>query len=141
MALLTGWLICQQFPWPCVERATAINRSGASTCSRVRVQQSGKKCWGEGRGILGSFQGPLVYMKGYCLCLTCLFCMAAWRPLSGLRISMHLALVACLSGCLSARQTGRNKGAATCPASLCSTPLYGPTHRVAHLPAVSTAVC
>ena len=43
-------------------------------------------------------------------------------------------------GPCQARQMGRNKGAATCPASLCCPPLQAPAHQVAHLPAISAAM-
>jgi len=53
--MLTGLLVCQPFPWPCVESATAISRFSASICNGARAQQSGIKCWSESRGIMGSF--------------------------------------------------------------------------------------
>ena len=59
IALFTGLLVCQPFPWLCVERATAISRSGASSCSGARAQQSRAKPWICSKGSLGSFQGPV----------------------------------------------------------------------------------
>ena len=67
-------------------------------------------------GILGSFQGNLELRKDS-VCFR-LICMVAWKTVRGLRIGVCPALVLSLCKCPSARQTGRNKGAATCPAPL-----------------------
>ena len=42
-----------------VDTSTAIRWCGASTCSGARTHQSSTKCWGEGRGIFGSFRGSV----------------------------------------------------------------------------------
>jgi len=59
-------------PQGCVERATAISRSGASSCSGVRAQQSSSKCWGRARGPWGAARvlgerGGLQFGSDFCV--------------------------------------------------------------------------
>ena len=76
-------------PQGCVERATAISRSDASTCSGATAQESCIKLWGAGRGILGTCWDP---WKGHFLWLTYLSCVT-WRADGELRTGVCPALV------------------------------------------------
>ena len=89
--------------------------------------------------FLGEHPGVLWVQEKYRLWLTYLSCIAR-RPVTELRTVVRPALVPSWCGCPSAKQRGRTKGAASCPASLLCPPLHSPANRVPGLKMVSLAI-